>query len=411
MIGAILPRASKRNEESTALTVLSRPAPDPRPSSCVLTSAFILPWVLMAGLATGCGGTDPADESTPRQSSPPALQLIATIGCTNCDDERQITPTAVALIDNDRVAILDSWEPFVRIFDAAGNPEASFGNQGQGPGEFGVSGGSRPIPAAWVLGIDGAVAVIDIFPPMLEVFDSAGEFIEQRPLDVPPVPIDQAFNATSLAYYRRGFNPIARSEGPAVYRCVLDLRAAVNCSQVAGLEQFTSAPWEPGAQNADLRMVAIAATPTGDLVLADRRSYRIGAANAAGEIVTQTGRDIPRREKTAEEIELERQRMRGAPADAEIDPLHPHIEYNGLDIDGSGRIWVLTTRWTETESIFDVFAPDGEYLGEATANALLRRGSWAVAPFFMGDNRLASVVQLPDGSEQVWVWRIVAGRP
>ena len=158
-------------------------------------------------------------------------------------------------------------------------------------------------------------------------------------------------------------------------------------------------------------MVAIAATPTGDLVLADRRSYRIGAVNAAGEIITQTGRDIPRREKTAEEIEVERQRMRGAPADAEIDPLHPHIEYNGLDIDGSGRIWVLTTRWTETESIFDVFAPDGEYLGEATANALLRRGSWAVAPFFMGDNRLASVVQLPDGSEQVWVWRIVAGRP
>jgi len=158
-------------------------------------------------------------------------------------------------------------------------------------------------------------------------------------------------------------------------------------------------------------MVAIASTPTGDLVLAARRSYRIWVVTEAGEIVTETGRDIPRRKKTAEEIELERQRRLGAPTNVEIDPLHPHIESSGLDVDGAGRVWVLTTRWTETESTFDVFAPGGEYLGEATAGALLRRGSWAVAPFFMGDNRLAAVVQLPDDSEQVWVWRIVDERP
>ena len=66
------------------------------------------------------------------------------------------------------------------------------------------------------------VAVIDLFPPTLVVFDGEGAFVEQHRLDMPPVPMAQAFNATSRVYLRMGFDPTAGA-GPAIHRCVLDL--------------------------------------------------------------------------------------------------------------------------------------------------------------------------------------------
>lgn len=369
-------------------------------------AALALSLLVLSTAAVGCAGSEPAPDAGPSGQAAPSLELELKLGCAECGDDRQITPTAVAFLDDGGVAVLDSWEPYVRVFDAAGNPRVAFGNQGQGPGEFGISAGTRPIPAAWIMALDGGVAVIDLFPPAVEAFDAAGRFREQRRLDLPPIPIDQAFDPVSRTYYRLGFDVIAGSGGGGILRCVLDLADEIGCDRVGEVERFISVPEEPRAPNADLGSLAIAATPSGDLVIADRSAYRIRIVDAGGDVVAETGREIPRQEKTPEEIEREREMILG---DREVDPLHEHIEHNGVGVDGAGRIWVLTQRWTQGESVFDVFSPGGDYLGESRVDAILRRGSWAVAAYFLRDDRLAGIIEQADGSEQVWVWRIVDG--
>ena len=357
--------------------------------------------LILAVCAFGC-----SEPQTTQARTIPSLLPAGEIGCTDCGDARQITPTAVALLDDGRVAVLDSWEPFVRIFDAAGNPTTTFGKLGQGPGEIGMSVGmARPIPGTWILPYDGGVAVIDL-DTKLETFDATGSFVAQHLLVLPIVPVDQAFDDATATYFRAGFDAAAEGRGPAISRCRFRGVDSVACERLPGFESFLSEAADPRPPNVLFRTVAIGATPAGGLVVADRATYRMWVIDARGEVIVETGRDIPRLAKTDEEIQLERERWYG-PADAlDIDPLRDHIEPGGLGVDGAGRIWVLTQRWTETESVFDVFDESGEYLGEVAVAAPIRQGQWTVAPFFLRDNRFAAVVPQADGSERVRLWEL-----
>lgn len=358
--------------------------------------------LISAVFAFGC--SEPQRPSQARTM--PSLLPAGEIGCSDCGDARQITPTAVALLDDGRVAVLDSWEPFVRIFDANGDPTTTFGKLGQGPGEVGMSlGMARPIPGTWILPHDDGVAVVDL-DAKLETFDAAGSFVAQHPLALPIVPIDQAFDAATATYFRAGSDAAAEGRGPTISRCRFRGANGVTCERLPGLESFLSEAADPSSPNALLRTVAIGATPAGGLVVADRATYRMWVIDTRGEVILESGRDISRIAKTDEEIQLERERWSGRPDALEIDPLRDHIEPSGLGVDGAGRIWVLTQRWTETESVFDVFDESGEYLGEVAVAAPIRQGQWTVAPFFLRDDRLAAVIPQADGSERVRLWEL-----
>lgn len=360
--------------------------------------------------AFGCSGTE-TPQQVPQQTPPqgsaiPSLSPTGEIGCGDCDGILQITPTAVALLDGGRVAVLDSWEPFVRIFDAAGEPIASFGRLGEGPGEMGASlRMARPLPGVWILPWDGGVAVIDI-DTTLETFDAAGNFIAQHALTVPMVPVGQAFNAAAATYFRAGFDFAAAGSDPGITRCRFGGAEAVSCDRVPGLEPFLAEAAGPGEPDDLLRAAVIGATPAGGLVVADRSTYRLWVIDAGGDVIVETARDIPRVVKTDEEIEIERERRSRRPGAVEIDPLREYIERGGIGVDGAGRIWVLTQRWTETESVFDVFDDSGAYVGEVGVAAPIRPGEWTVAPFFLRDDRLAAVIQQADGSERVRLWEL-----
>ncbi len=358
--------------------------------------------LLLAVAPLGCSASQPT--SADRAAILPSLVPAGEIGCSDCGDARQVTPTAVALLDDRRVAVLDSWEPFVRIFDAVGNPTNTFGELGQGPGEMGMNAGMpRPIPGTWILPYDGGVAIIDI-DTKLETFDATGRFIAQHPLALPIVPVDQAFDAATATYFRAGFDAAAEGRGPGITGCRLGEPSGAVCGPLPRFESFLSDAADPRPPNTLFRTLAIGATLDGGLVVADRGTYRIWVFDPQGAVVVETGRDISRIAKSDEEIQEERDRWRG-PADAlDIDPLREHIERGGLGVDGSGRIWVLTQRWAETESVFDVFAESGEYLGEVAVAAQVRQGQWTVAPFFLRGDRLAAVVSLEDGSERVRLW-------
>jgi len=136
-----------------------------------------------------------------------------------------------------------------------------------------------------------------------------------------------------------------------------------------------------------------------------------------GETVTEIARDIPRTKRTPAEIAaIERRRQQAAervrsergqrggsgpavPMRPPSDELKPHVAIDGLRFDDTGRLWAKTMRGTESSTVFDVFAPDGKYLGEVTVPA-------AIGTFTVAGRWFAADVESTDGTPRVVLFEI-----
>ena len=337
-----------------------------------------------------------------------ALERIGRIGCGDCDDARQNTPVVLAILDDERIAVLDGFEPFVRVFDSDGDLQLFFGRKGEGPGELGQAlPGGAYLPGLWLFGNElGGVTILDIFPFSLEVFDGEGSFVTRTETGLSDaVPTAQAYDAATRSYYRISFSPL-QDDSRRISRCRFSAIDQADCDDFADPVPFLQQEGMPGAS---LGSLALAAGPDGSLVVANVGSYEIWVLSDQGEVVMRTGRDLPFPEKSAEESDSERQAWArlGRP-NRELDPNRLHIASYGLQVDGDGRIWVLTGRYGEDNSVFDVFAPDGTYLAEVAIDAVVRRTSTGITPFVARGSLLAAAAQRPDGDNEVWVYRIHA---
>lgn len=356
-------------------------------------------------LAAACGDPAPAPEDP---APPVTLEPVGTIGCAGCDDERQVTPWTLAILDDERIAVLDAFEPFVRVFGTDGDLRLSFGQKGEGPGEFGQElPGFGYFPGLWLFGNElGGVTVIDIFPVSLEVFGADGDFVERRETGLPDaVPTAQAFDAASRSYYRISFSAgPGAADSRRISRCRFSARGAADCHFFADPVPFLQ---QEGLPDAALGALVLAAGSEGSLVVANSGSYGIWVLDEQGEIVVRSGRDVPLPAKSDAELEAERQRLaRAGRPDAQIDPHRPHIQPYGLQLDGDGRIWVLTGRYGDNDSVFDVFTPDGTYLNEVIIDAVVRPTERGLMPFVARGDLLAAAAQQPDGNKQVALYRI-----
>ena len=79
--------------------------------------------------------------------------------------------------------------------------------------------------------------------------------------------------------------------------------------------------------------------------------------------------------------------------------LKPHIAIDGLRYDDTGRLWVHTMRGDETNTVLDVFAPGGGFLGSVT---LPKR----ITSFALGGSYLATAGENEDGIPVVTVWTV-----
>jgi hypothetical protein len=66
-----------------------------------------------------------------------------------------------------------------------------------------------------------------------------------------------------------------------------------------------------------------------------------------------------------------------APLAREIDPRKNFFSGGALRFDGSGRLWVRTDRGDAATTVFDLFSPAGDFIGEVRAEAAL--GSYHIA--------------------------------
>jgi len=351
---------------------------------------------------------EPAVSDNGATGSALSLELVSQLGCGDCEDERQLTPAVLALLDEGRVGVLDLYEPFVRVFGASGEVELAFGRKGQGPGEIGLATGAAYLPGAWMAANEhGGLTVVDALPWTLEIFDAAGAFVAQQRLDTPDgVPAGQASSVENGTYYQLSFAFMGGEASERITRCRLLTTPEPQCELFAAAAPFLAV----GPPEARVGWLSIAATPDGGLVVANIAAYQIWVLDEDANVVLQTGRSIPRPAKSDAEIAREeaanQDRRVAGRAEREIDPQRGHIDSYGIQVDGAGRIWVLTQRYGDDTSVFDVFAADGTYLTELTVDAVIRRGPWNVTPFVAAGDRLAAITQQPDGNEFVYVYRI-----
>ena len=324
----------------------------------------------------------------------PSLSKVGEIGCSDCGGAAQFgTIMDVAATDSGAVLVVGTDTPTLRMFDRSGKVLWTSGRDGTGPGEF-----RRATSAA--IGLRG-VQVVDMTLRRITRLDHGGQPTGSAPI-----------NGFAAAVGARG------TSGEMVL--LLDDFQGTFSLYRWGTADSGSAigkvPRSASAQSGMLAIPSIAVDPSGGIaVLRDPNEYRILKISPAGHVTGEISRDIPRVARTAAEIAAierrraaarvrmadERARRGGSPPVIRpaVNELKPHIAINGLRFDGAGRLWAKTMRGTDSSTVFDLFEPDGRYLGEVVVPAII--GTYSIAGrWFVAD------VESQDGTSRIGLWQL-----
>jgi hypothetical protein len=344
------------------------------------------------------------------QTAPVSATRVTTIGCESCGDARELGSVSDIVISGDgELILLDLSEPSVRRFARDGRLITASGRKGSGPGEFNF-------PMRGVLGPDRSLRVLDMRLRRITQFAPDGEVRQTVSIG--------SFVAASAA--RRGAGDLLVLLDDFRGNLTLQLwplgsdTARVVVAKIPNLSQT----------DGTMRFPSIAMSPGGELALArDVNEYRISRFSPAGAPLGDITRDVERVRRTPEEEarlkalqERTRERVsaeaanRGraggggggrapAPAPPRVgtDPsdlaLKPHFPIDGLRYDDEGRLWILTSRAPAGQTLFDLFGPEGRFLGALTVPATVTR-------FAVGSGTLVTAGEDDNGVPVVTVWRL-----
>lgn len=135
-------------------------------------------------LLAACGGGDSGAEASDagRLDGPdfeirPDVEAVYTVGALDGDDwETFGRVTTVAFDSSGRLFILDSDAMRVTVLDPEGSPASTFGQQGEGPGEFLQPFGMAVLPG-------GDVALFDFGHQAFQIYGSDGAFLRSVATD------------------------------------------------------------------------------------------------------------------------------------------------------------------------------------------------------------------------------------
>ena len=332
-------------------------------------------------------------------AQPPRVTSLAQFGCESCTGPQLFTRIqALAVSADRRIVVVDQSEPRVRIFDAAGRAERSFGRTGQGPAEL-------QTPMGVSIAGDGNVEVVDMSRRRLIRFGARGE-------DGGSVALGGFANNGAFAPHGgHALATITAPGAPGLRLVRVTGDKPVDLLEVGNVD-FPQRP--PG----NIEALSVAVAPDGSFVVGDGvGAYLIRKYRSDGTPAGEIRRAIPRVRRTPTEIRAENDRraarmgamrqgrMGGAPAGdhgaaprTSLDE-RSWFESAALQFDEKGRLWVRAERNVPGRTVLDVFDPAGAYLGEVVIPAAFR-------DFALGAGILAAVVQDDLGVERVHLWTV-----
>jgi hypothetical protein len=353
-----------------------------------------LTWVLLLILPTS-SGLVPAGA----QQAIPRLVETMVIGTSSREG-----PDLFAQIQNvtlgpqGEVFVLDSAAPRIRVFDTRGRCLYQVGRDGEGPGE-------TRLPIACAVADDGSFRILDMPLNRITSFAAGGSFIGTRPIS----------GNRMLALNSADFDPLSG----ILFLVHLDFRVSgtvisrLNPSEGEMQEYLKMEDWPLQPNGSRALFYPIAAGPGGLLAVGDGTStYEIRIYSPDGHLLRTLGRNVERTNKTADEIAFEEAAAtrgaalarresggRSAPPRPVINPLKPFFYGYALGFDKTGRLWVNTGRGDVSRTVFDLFDPEGVFLGEVTTPRMIR-------PFDLRGERLVGAGFTEEGVPVVTLYHI-----
>lgn len=276
----------------------------------------------------------------------------------------------LALDELGRVWVVDTEAVQIRVFDRNGEFVRSVGSEGEGPGEL-------QYPNGIATGPDGRIHVFDPHAHRIAVFDTAGRHMADHHRVTGGFSFlwEGGFVRDSLLYDRRVGHGIVMLDSTFAERDTVpeprpETSPFFSGPNRRGGRSVTAVPylgrmrWSPG--------------PDGHLWVAPGRPYRFDVLSLAGDTVRTVEREydpVPVTEAERDSAEtLVRERY--APA-ADLDlsriPEHkPAVEE--LFFADDGHLWTRPyLPGDSTGHAFDVFDPEGRYLGRVASPVKFRR--------------------------------------
>ncbi|HEX5829740.1 MAG TPA: 6-bladed beta-propeller [Gemmatimonadaceae bacterium] len=308
-----------------------------------------------------------------------------------------------------RVYVLEGQTQELRVFDSTGAHVRTIGRKGAGPGEF------RNATAVRLRG-DGTFWVVDPGNARFSLFDTSGTYLRaaRRESGFYMIPWGGFVDSIGdIAEQTRAYPREGESRSVMVrYDSLGVARDTIELPEHEG--QYFTITNEKG-----LRIVTtdIPFSPVGILHL-DRRGYvwfgvsdryRIVQRDLAGDTVRIIEREATPRGVSASEIDDEVKRLewftrQGGTLDrGRIPSVHPL--FGQVFVDDDGHLWVRPDAPRAEQGFsFDVYDPEGRYLGRATSAVQI---GWR-KPVVRG-NRLYAVLADSLGVESVVRCRVVRG--
>lgn len=363
-------------------------------ASALLTTALALP-------ACGGGGEEPDRAGAQEDGERRQVVVADTIGVEMGDSNYVFGALeGICFGPEGNLHALDLVRGSVMVYGPDGGYIRSISRRGEGPGEI-----RMPLDMT-VLG-NGRVLVtamggIHGFTPQGEHLGVLGEYLQNPPMNL------TALGESSFVASKLSVEP--DESGNALMKYWLG--RFTDPSEPELYYDEGSMPFEPDRLTDMLERTWLAYSLAGDgrggLYLAPRSSedFRVEVWSAEGELLRTMELDVPRAEKTPEEIaeekawmelRLENMGVNGVVIEYEPDPYRRMI--TDLGVDAQGRVWAR--RGTELKPVFEVFSPEGEHLFTAEIPGVGDEGqfwSFAISP-----NGMAAFSTNPELYQQIYV--------
>ena len=331
------------------------------------------------------------------QTAPVTVARVATIGCADCGDARELSDVYELQVNaRGEVLVVASDAPTLRLFNRDGTLLRQLGRPGSGPGEY-----SFPMRAAW--GADGSIHVLDMRLRRITHLLQDGSVVKTGPINAFPAATAIRGESGELVMLGDDFRGTFTLE-----RWPPDGSPAVVIARID----------HPPRADGTITFPSIAVSGTGIVAVArDGEDYHIARLTPDGKPLPGIARDVPRvRRSPAEQAQLNQrlQNVRGrvtaergvSKAPAPLIGSNPndlslkaHFPIDGLRFDPQGRLWVLTSRGSAHESVFDLFSPAGAFLGTLRVPSLVKG-------FSLGGGYLVTSGERDDGTPIVELWSV-----
>jgi sugar lactone lactonase YvrE len=296
----------------------------------------------------------------------------------------------IALDQGGRVYILDGMAAEIRVFASDGSYIRTIGRKGHGPGEFFVAPGMRfdPRDRLWVLNQGNQ---------RYSVFDTSGALLREFP---------RHMAARFLVWRDGAFSPTGDLYDLLMYPTKRGWETGCARYDTLTAEFVDTLPCPVMPEGTPFGWGRIVATPLGWWVGA-ATDYRLWQLTRAGDTVRVVEREhepvglsTAQRDSIRDAMHLLQQRARGA-ASLPI-PERQRI-FDGIVVDNHGYVWDQLSRTPdERATSFDVFDPEGRYLGAVKAPAVVESKPTPA----VRDDRMAYVTTNELGAEFVVTVRI-----